>query len=106
MTSPGVDQGCHDIRRGATAYSAIVGILGALAVPAIVLLFTPPSPDAPNAATLNTFATGLLVAGMFGSLLGAIGLAYIGAERDPIAALAPAIVYAAVPAVISLCSIL
>ena len=80
--------------------------MGALAVPAIIVVFTTAIPQVANARTLATFATALLVVGMFGSLLGAIALAYLGAERDPIAGLAPAIVYAAVPAVVSLCCIL
>lgn len=100
MTEP--DRGYHDIRHGATAYSAVVGTFGAIAVPAIILVFTTPVPHVANAPTLATFATALLVAGMFGSLLGAVALAYLGAERDPIAGLAPAIVYAAVPVVVSL----
>ncbi len=100
------DRGYHDIRHGATAYSAVVGTFGAIAVPAIILIFTNPIPQVANARTLATMATTLLVAGMFGSLLGAIALAYLGAERDPIAGLAPAIVYAAVPVVVSLSCIL
>lgn len=106
MTVAGPDQGYHDIRHGATAYSAVVGTLGALAVPAIIVVFTTAIPQVANARTLATFATALLVAGMFGSLLGAIALAYLGAERDPIAGLAPAIAYAAVPVVVSFCCIL
>jgi hypothetical protein len=103
--APARDTGHHEIQRGATAYSAVVGAFGALAVPAIVLIFQ--SPDkSPRGPTLDTYAIGLLVTGMFGCLLGAIALAYIGAERDPIASLAPAIIYAAVPVSVSVCSIL
>jgi hypothetical protein len=106
MTVPGPDQGYHDIQRGAAGYSVVVGAFGALAVPAIVLVFTAPPAHVANAQTLEAFATGLLVTGMFGSLLGAIAFAYLAAERDPIAALAPAIVFAAVPVSVSFSSIL
>jgi hypothetical protein len=106
MAVPGPDQGYHDIQRGAAGYSVVVGAFGALAVPAIVLVFTAPPTHVANAQTLEVFATGLLVTGMFGSLLGAIAFAYLAAERDPIAALAPAIVFAAVPVSVSFSSIL
>jgi hypothetical protein len=101
---PPRDTGHHKIQKGATSYSAVVGAFGALAVPAIVLVFQSPDRTA-HGRTLDTYATGLLVTGMFGCLLGAIALAYIGAERDPIASLAPGIIYASIPVSVSVCSI-
>jgi hypothetical protein len=100
------DSGHHDLRRGATAYSAIIGAFGALAVPAIVFLFAAPKTLALDAHTLETFATALLVTGMSGCLLAAIAFAFLGAERDEVAALAPAIIFVAVPVSVSVVSIL
>lgn len=98
-------EGQYDSRAGAGAYAPIVGTLGSLAVPAIIVLFTVPQ----NAAQLSTrtvsFAAGLLIVGMVGSLFGAFGLAAIGAERDLTANLIPAVMYIAVPVAISIISI-
>jgi len=54
---------------------------------------------------LITLATGLLVIGVFGSMLGAFGLAAIGAERDPTANLPPAVMYIAIPVAVSIISL-
>jgi hypothetical protein len=99
-------EGQYDIRRGATAYAPIVGAFGALAVPAIVLVFALPSANTGASESEIIFVTGLLVIGMIGSLLGAFGLAAIGAEQDPTANLAPAVMFVAVPVATSLVAIL
>jgi hypothetical protein len=97
-------EGQYDVRVGASSYAPIVGAFGALSVPAIILVFALPSQNAASATV--TFAAGLLVIGMFGSLFGSVGLAAIGAERDPTANLAPAIMYIAVPVATSIISVL
>ncbi|MEO6501752.1 MAG: hypothetical protein ABIQ09_07550 [Jatrophihabitantaceae bacterium] len=99
----GPDEGLYDARVGATVYSPIVGAFGALAVTAIAVVFTA-SDNAPSA--LVAFATGLLAAGVFGSLVGSFGLAAIGAERHPTANIAPAIMFVAVPVALSIIAIL
>ena len=76
-------------------------------MPAIIVLFAIPPTDSPHMAAPNVaLAAGLLVIGMLGSLLGAFALAAIGAERDPTANLAAATMFAAIPVVLSVVSIL
>lgn len=97
-------EGRYDVRKGAAAYAPIVGAFGALAVPTVTVLFTQPQPE--GSGKLITLACGLLVVAMIGSLTGSIGLAAIGAERDQTANLPPAVMFTAVPVVISLLSVL
>lgn len=100
-------EGQYDIRHGVAAYAPIVALFGSLSVPAIVVVFAvPPASDAAGHGTRIALATGLLVIGMVGSLLGAIGLAAIGAERDPTANLAAATMFIAIPTVLSIASTL
>jgi hypothetical protein len=96
----------YDLRRGVTGYAPIVGTFGALAVPAIVLLFQGPVPAMHHKVAFVTLAAGLLIVGLIGSLIGAIGLAAIGAEREPTANIPPAIMFIAVPVVVSVVAIL
>jgi hypothetical protein len=96
----------YDLRRGATAYSPIIGTLGALAVPGIIVQFTPSKSLITAHATLITFAAGLLIVGVIASFISAIALAAIGAEREPTANLAPAVMIVAMPAVMSFVAIL
>lgn len=108
MTTPpprpdGPDEGYYDSRAGASAYAPLVGTFGALAVTAIVVLFSTSKALSPTQLAL---ATGLLAVGVFGSLAGSFGLAAIGAEQDPTANLPPAIMYVAVPVTTSVVSIL
>src|SRR4051812_28131439 len=95
----GPDEGWYDLRKGASAYAPIVGSFGSLAVTAIVVVFTVSAGRIPQ--TQVALSTGLLVIGFFGSLLGAFGLAAIGAENDPTANLGAAIMFIAVPVVVS-----
>jgi hypothetical protein len=97
-------EGRYDVRRGAAAYAPIVGAFGALAIPTVTVLFTSKQP--PHSGKLILFACGLLVVATIGSLTGAIGLAAIGAERDQTANLPAAVMYTAVPVVISILSVL
>jgi hypothetical protein len=83
-----------------------VGLFGSLSVPAIVVVFTVPTPVLAENGARTAFAIGLLVIGMFGSILGAVGLAAIGAERDPTANLAVAIMLIAIPTVLSIAAVL
>lgn len=99
----GPDEGFYDARLGAAAYAPIVAAFGALAVTAIVVVFTVGNAASPARIAL---ATGLLVVGVFGSLIGSFGLAAIGAEKDPTANLVPAIMFIAVPVALSIIAIL
>lgn len=96
-------EGRYDVRKGAEGYGAIIGTVGSLAVTAIVVVFTVPQhlPDEPTA-----LATGLLVVGFMGSLLGAFGFAALSAEQDPTANLVAASMYFAVPTALAVMSLL
>ncbi|NEY35582.1 hypothetical protein GTU99_26025 [Streptomyces sp. PRKS01-65] len=97
-------EGHYDARRGAAGYAPVVGTLGALAVPAVIVVFTNP-PKGPGAGQAIAFAAGLLVVAMIGSIVAAIALAAIGAESTLTPNLTPAIMYAAVAVVIALVDI-
>lgn len=97
------DQGRYDLRNGASVYASIVGGFSAIAVTAVVLVFTLKPPDKQAVETLG-YCTGLLALAMFGSLLGAFGIAAISAEDDPTANLVPAVSFIAVPVVIAVTS--
>jgi hypothetical protein len=96
-------EGRYDIRRGTAGYAPIIGTFGALAVPAIIVLFTVPTPAQPHMVAL---AAGLLIVAMIASITGAIGMAAIGAEQDPTANLVPATMFLAVAVAVSLVSVL
>lgn len=101
-----VVEGRYDVRRGAAGYAPVVGTFGALAVPAIIVLFTVPSASSSHKTHFIALAAGLLIVGMIGSLTGAIGMAGIGAELDNTANLPPATMLMGVPVMISLVAIL
>lgn len=90
-------EGHYDPCIGAAAYAQIIGAFGALAVPSFIFLF-----DAPHNNLNLLLTTGLLVIELLGGLFGALGLAAIGAERDPTANLAAAVMYLAIPAALSI----
>ncbi|MET7966175.1 hypothetical protein [Micromonospora sp. NPDC005305] len=98
-------EGRYDVRAGAAGYAPIVGAFGGLSVTAIVVVFTVPSTTS-HPGTYLVLATGLLIIAMFGSLLGALGMAAIGAEQAPTANLGAAVMYIAVPVAISVASTL
>lgn len=99
-------EGRYDVRKGAAGYAPIIGTFGALAVPAIIVLFTVPSAQTAHKAPYIALAGGLLIVGMIGSLTGAIGMAGIGAEDDATANLPPATMFMGVPVLVSLVAIL
>ena len=96
--------GRYNIRMGASTYAPIIGLFGSLTVPAIVLAFdiAPKGPDQKEKIALTT---GLLVIGLLGSLLSALGLSALGAEERPTANLSPAIMLHAVSAAIAIASV-
>lgn len=96
-------EGHYDIRKGAAAYAPIIGAFGALAVPAITVLFTT---SKSGNETLITLAAGLLVVAMLGSLASSIALAAVGAEQDETANLPAAVMFVAVGVVISMIAVL
>lgn len=99
----GPDEGFYDPRRGATGYSPVVATFGALAVPALVVLFTNLN-DIP--ADRLVLSSGLPVVGIIGSLIGAFGLAAVGTERDGTANLGAVIMFIGVPVAVSMFSVL
>lgn len=99
-------EGRYDIRRGAAGYSPVIGTFGALAVPAIIVLFTVSRPPGPHEAPLVALAAGLLIVAMIASITGSIGLAAIGAEQDATANLVPATMFLAVAVSVSLVAVL
>jgi hypothetical protein len=94
-------EGHYDARKGAAGYAPIVGTLGALAVAAVVVVFTT-LPDPLRHSEAAAFATGLFVVTVIGSIIGAISLAAIGGESALTPNLTPAVMYAAVAVVIAL----
>ena len=98
--------GHYDVRQRAAGYAPIIATFGALAVPAIIVLFTLPPKPAPQTAPFIALAAGLLILAMIGSFTGAIGMAAIGAEQEPTANLPAAIMFVAVPAALSVIAVL
>jgi hypothetical protein len=99
--------GRFNLLAGVAAYAPILAIFGSLSVPAIVLILTVPALGAhPKPSVTIGLATGLLMVGLLGSLLGALAAAAIGAERLPTANLTAAAMFMAVPAMVSVVSIL
>jgi hypothetical protein len=100
----GSDEGRYDPRKGAQGYAPIVASFGALAVTAIVVVFTIPS----NKTTTEnlTLTTGLLAIAVFASFLGAFGLAAVGAEDDPTANLPATVMFMAIPVALAFIGIL
>jgi hypothetical protein len=96
----------YDVRYGATGYAPIIATFGALAIPGIIVLFTERPKSEPSMAPLFTLAAGLLIVAMMGGLTGSIGMAAIGAERESTPNLPPAITYVALPASLSIVSML
>jgi hypothetical protein len=103
---PASPEGRYDIRQGASGYALIIGTFGALAVPAIFVLFTVPEASSPHRAPLVALAGGLLIVAILASTGGAIGLAAIGAEQDLTGNLVPAAMFLAVAASVSLVTVL
>ena len=99
-------QGRFDLRRGAGGYAPIIGALGALAVPGLVVLFTVPAKHSHYDTQLIALAAGLLIIAVIGSLISSISLASIAAERELTANIPGAIMQIAVPAAISIIDIL
>jgi hypothetical protein len=99
-------EGRYDVRKGAAGYAPIIGTFGALAVPAIIVLFTVPHQPNAHRAPYIALAAGLLIVGMIGSLTGSLGMAGIAAEEDNTANLPPAIMLMGIPVLISLVTIL
>ena len=96
-------EGHYDIRRGAAGYAPIVGAFGALAVPAIIVLFGAAHAGSPAYIAM---AAGLLIVAMVGSLIASIALSAVGAERDETANLYATTMFEAVAVVISLAAVL
>jgi hypothetical protein len=99
-------EGHYDIRKGAAGYAPIIGAFGALAVPAIIVLFTAPVPSVAHRDIDISMAAGLLIVAMVGSVISSIAMAGIGAEQDETANIPAEIMYEAVAVVISLASVL
>jgi hypothetical protein len=99
-------QGRYDPRQGAGGYAPIIGALGALAVPGIVILFTVPTKPTPHQLQLMTLAAGLLIVSVIGSLIGSISLAGIAAEQELTANIPAASMRVAVPVVVSIVDML
>ena len=97
--------GQYDVRDGSRSYAQIVGVFGSLALPGIVLLFTVQEPE--NSRTqLVILAIALLVVGMMSSLVGAFGLAAVGAEQELTANVIPASLFYGIPVSIAIGSML
>ena len=98
--------GHYDLRQGAAAYAPIVGTFGALAVPAIILLFTVPRPATAYNVSLITLTAGLLIVSTIASLIGAVSFAAIGAETELTGNIPAAVMFIAVSVVISFVNVM
>ena len=103
---PKTIEGRFDVRHAAAAFAPIVGAFSALAVTAIIVLFTVPPRPSPYRAPFVALAAGLLVIAMISSFAGSFGLAAIGAEEDSTANLVPAMMYMHASVMISLVLVL
>lgn len=101
-----VIEGRFDVRSAAAGFAPIVGAFSALAVTAIIVLFTIPSRPTPYKAPFVALAAGLLVVAMISSFVGSFGLVSIGAEEDATANLVPAMMYMHASVMISLVLVL
>jgi hypothetical protein len=101
-----VVEGRFDVRHAAAAFAPIVGAFSALAVTAIVVLFTVPPEPSSYRAPFVALAAGLLVIAMIGSFAGSFGLAAIGAEGDSTANLVPSMMFMHASIMISLVLVL
>jgi hypothetical protein len=109
MPGPGKSrliEGRFDVRHAAAAFAPIVGAFSALAVTAIIVLFTVPPRPTPYRAPFVALAAGLLVIAMISSFAGSFSLAAIGAEDDATANLVPAMMYMHASVMISLVVVL
>ncbi len=100
----GPDEGFYDPREGAKGYAPIVASFGALAVTAIVVVFSATAPG--NNPENLTLTTGLLAMAVFGSFLAAFGLAAVGAEKHPTANLPAVVMFLAIPVALAFIGIL
>lgn len=101
--TPAVTHGHYDPRKAAANYAPIVASFGALAVTAIVVVF---SSSTEGTSEQLAAATGLLAIAVLASFLGAFGLASIGAEDRPGVNQPAVILFHSVPVAISFISIL
>jgi hypothetical protein len=101
-----VIEGRFDVRHAAAAFAPIVGAFSALAVTAIVVLFTVPPQQSTYRAPFVALAAGLLVIAMISSFAGSFGLAAIGAESDSTANLVPSMMFMHASVMISLVLVL
>ncbi|MFS0831542.1 hypothetical protein ABC337_12865 [Arthrobacter sp. 1P04PC] len=102
----GPDEGRYDPRKGAQGYAPIVASFGALAVTALVVVFTsPPAPQDQDHA-IQTLTAGLLAIAVFGSFAGSFALAAIAAEDDPTANIPASVMFIAVPVSLAFLGIL
>lgn len=99
-------EGRFDVRQAAAAFAPIVGAFSALAVTAIIVLFTVPPRPTSYSAPFVALAAGLLAVAMIGSFIGSFSLAAIGAEGDSTANLVPAMMFSHASVMLSLVAVL
>lgn len=99
-------EGRFDVRQAAAAFAPIVGAFSALAVTAIIVLFTVPPRPTSYRAPFVALAAGLLAVAMIGSFTGSFSLAAIGAEEDSTANLVPAMMFSHASVMLSLVVVL
>lgn len=102
----GPDEGRYDPRKGAQGYAPIVASFGALAVTALVVVFTSPPAVQDQDHAIQTLTAGLLAIAVFGSFAGSFALAAIAAEDDPTANIPAAVMFIAVPVSLAFLGIL
>ncbi len=76
------NDGSYDIRKGASGYAQIMGAMGSLVVPAVILVFTVAHEQAKSHPVQLVLVTGLLVLGLIGCLAGAFAFAALAGENE------------------------
>jgi hypothetical protein len=101
----------YDIRWGAKAYAPIIGTIGGLIVPALIVVFV--NRPAPEGVPLThvqvvstTYAVGLLVLALFATLGAAFVFAALGAETHATPSIPASSMWAAVPASVGIVSLI
>jgi hypothetical protein len=99
-------EGQHDIRKASAGASHIIGTFGALAVPALFVLFSVAKSANRNQEQLVALAGGLLIVALLASIGGALGLNAIAAQEHPTGNLVPATTFVGVASALSLITVL
>jgi hypothetical protein len=98
--------GSYDIRKGAAGYASIMGAVGSLVVPAVILVFTVAHEQARIHPVQLTLVTGLLVLGLLSCVASAFAFAALSGENELTVNLPAAAMHMGVGVILGITSIL